>query len=123
MLVRFAEKMDRFGRELSVNKQTDQSGYLLVSQDFDTLTGRQNLWLSVSMLRQWAARIPQLELAPQDELDSAREANSQLTAALAQEKARADEAEGKLARITGLSKDGYKVTRLQGRPPRQKVSG
>lgn len=124
----FVSKMDRFGREVTVNKQTDQEGYLLLAHDFDTLNGRQNLYISVSMLRQLAGRNPQLGLSPTDELESARDANAQLAHALAQEKARADEAEGKLDRVNGMAKAGYKVVRQQGRPPqktngKEKVSG
>ena len=121
--MRYVAKMDRFGREISVNKLTDEEGYLHVAQDFDTLTGRQNLYLSLSVLLQEVARgnVPGLALA--ERVDELEDGTVDLQDQLERAVARANEAEAKLGRIQGLSKDGFRVTRQQGRPPKQKVAG
>lgn len=116
-------EMSRFGLELSQEKLHDDLGYVNLLREIDTPTGIRPAYLSVSMLRQWAARIPQIGLVSADDARRLQLELDALRAELDQVKAERDELRARQERINGIAKDGFKIVRQQGRPSKGKVAG
>lgn len=118
-------KMSRYGLEVAQGKQADDLGFVNMLTELDTPTGVRPAYLSVSILRQWAARIPQLGLVDASKVQEVYVERDRLRAELDQVLARAAEAEGKIKSY----EDGFKQVigrtppKRQGRPPKEKVVG
>lgn len=117
----FVSKPDRFSSDLIIpGRVSDERGFVVPGTVIDGITGPIAVHLSAEGIRLAAQRFPQLGL-----IDSV--AYDDLAAAFAEEheareaaEERAKVLQDRLDRISGLKRDGFQVTRVQGRP-RQKV--
>lgn len=93
----------------------DELGFVDTTTELEGLRGPLRIYLSVTGLRQLAARLPQVGLVPVldyeralAEAEAAREEVARLRADL-------DAAEGQLERINGLARSGFDISRAQRR--------
>lgn len=118
----FARELGRYGYEAILEKLHDDNGYVQLNREIDLPTGVRPLYLSISLLRQLAARIPEIGLVPTEKLYAAQREIDQLRFERDQLLAERDDLAAKHERILGVSKDGFKIQRQQGRPPQKKVA-
>lgn len=115
--MQFVDKPDRFSSDTIVpGRVRDDIGFVRLDQVIEGVTGPIVPYLSATGLRLIASRFPQLGLVDaawakdvedelhslQDEIERVREERDDLAA--------------KLERINGLRKDGFQISRTQGRP-------
>lgn len=85
--------------------------------------GDMRLWMSYAGLQSIVRRFgKELNLATKSEVDLAKQARADSEAQLAQARDLIIELEAKLERINGVTKDGFKIVRQQGRPAAKKVA-
>jgi hypothetical protein len=120
--VQFVHKPDRFSQDAIIpGRVTDARGFVSTGVVIEGLQGPVPIYLSAEGIRLAASRYTQLGLVDSDvhkavalELEDAQAAVERLTAENA-------ELTAKLDRISGLKRDGFQVSRIQGRP-RKEVS-
>ena len=95
----------------------DENGGVLLDTVLDGRMGDIRLWISYAGLHSIARQVPQLDLVEANDLSRAHDALASTQQQLDQVTAERDELQRKLDRIQGLAKDGFKVTRHQGRMP------
>jgi outer membrane protein TolC len=117
--MRFAEQLSRYGIEVVMDKLHDDNGYINLLREVETVQGSRPAYLSISLLRQAAARIPQVGLSPTTDLELAREHVENAEAMIAQLQDELARLEAKLDNINGLVKHDFKIVRQQGRPPKK----
>lgn len=100
----------------------DENGGVQLDGVYDGLRGDMRLWISYAGLQRIVDQFgDRLNLAKREALREAEVEAAGLRAELAMQTERAEAAEAKLERINGVAKDGFKVSRQQGRPPQKKV--
>jgi hypothetical protein len=118
--VPFVSKPDRFSSDVIMpGRVSDPHGFVTEHRELDGLNGPIKVYFSVTGLRQIAERYPQVGLVSSDLLDKADAKLEQLAAEVAKLHARVEELEAREARIAGLSRDGFKVQKVMGRPPKE----
>jgi hypothetical protein len=114
----FVAKPDRFSSDAIIPGRVDDPlGWVTEHTTLEGINGPITLYFSVTGLRQLAEKYPQIGLVSAEELETLTKELACVALSLEQAEARADEAEAKLERISGLQRDGFKVARVQGRPP------
>lgn len=95
----------------------DVNGGVQLDGVYDGVRGDMRLWISYAGLQRIVEQLgPRLNLAKREDLEDAQANLENVARALDAERKRADAAEAKLERINGVSKDGFKIVRQQGRP-------
>lgn len=118
----FVTKPDRFGSDAIIQgRVADPHGFVTNHDAVDGLHGPITLYFSVTGLRQLAAKHPQVGLVLREEADAASAHANALQAEVDQLRARVAELEAREERIAGLSRDGFKVQRVMGRPTKEKA--
>lgn len=113
----FVAKPDRFSQDIIVpGRVTDPHGFVTEHREIDGLNGPIKVYFSVTGLRRLAERYPQVGLVPADRLKDVEDELHRLQDELEQTRDRALELEARTERIAGLSKDGFKVQKVMGRP-------
>lgn len=98
----------------------DPNGGVLLDTTLDGAHGDIRLWLSYAGLQKIVDQFGgSLNLAHKDSLDLAYKKIADLEFMLAESNAALEAAEGKLERINGVSRDGFKIVRQQGRPAKK----
>lgn len=110
----FVREMGRFGLEIFQEKLHDDNGYINILREIDTPSGLRPAYLSVSLIRQAAARIPELRLVDAGALELAKERIETLEAMLADATTELEEAEAQLARVNGVVRSGFKIVKATG---------
>lgn len=118
----FVSKPGRFDTDSIIPGRTsDPDGFVTENHEYETPWGPRVHHFSVAGLRQIADRYPQVGLVRAEaEQDAVRVAIRYKEEAEAL-RAERDELQAKLDRISGLTVDGFKVTKVQGRPAKQRV--
>lgn len=115
--MQFVDKPDRFSSDIIVaGRVRDDIGFVRLDGIIEGLTGPIVPFLSATGLRLIAKRFPQLGLVDAADAASVQLAYDQLRAELARVAAERDDLAAKLERINGLRKDGFQISRTQGRP-------
>lgn len=120
----FVDKPDRWSSDAIIPGRTvDPDGWVTEHTVIEGLHGPITLYFSVGGLRLLADRYPQVGLVSKAELTSRDHALAEALTAVQQLKLERDELKAKLERISGLQRDGFKVARVQGRPPTKTKAG
>lgn len=119
----FVSKPDRFSSDAIVpGRVTDPNGFITENTVIEGIHGPIILYFSVSGLRQLADRYKQIGLVPRKALELVKEEFDELEEEYNEAIRERDEAKAKLDRISGLQRDGFRVARVQGRPPKKEVA-
>lgn len=119
----FAAKPDRWSQDMIIaGRVSDPLGFVTENREIEGLNGPLKVWFSVTGLRQLAAKHRQVGLVPVGELDAMKSTNATLWARLAQAEAEVEELRQAAERISGLSKDGFQVTRRHGPTPKKETA-
>lgn len=117
----FVSKPDRFSSDAIIpGRVSDPQGFVTEHTVIEGINGPVVLYFSVGGLQLLAERYPQIGLAPAAELDAKDEALTSALSEVMRLRLERDNLQGKLDRISGLQRDGFKVARVQGRPPIKK---
>lgn len=116
----FVSKPGRFDSDSIIpGRVSDDDGFVTENVEYDTPTGPRVHYFSVAGLRQLAGRYPQIGLVPRQLLTDAEQALDEALDALNTVAQERDEAVARLERINGLQRDGFKISRIQGRPAKK----
>lgn len=115
--MQFVDKPDRFSSDMIVpGRVRDDIGFVRLDSVVDGVTGPIVPYLSTTGLRLIASRFPQLGLVDADRARDAESALAALQEIHEKVTAERDELQAKLDRINGLRRDGFQISRVQGRP-------
>lgn len=118
--MQFVDKPDRFSSDVIVpGRVRDDIGFVRLDQVIDGVTGPIVPYLSATGLRLIADRYPQLGLVDAAEHDALQVEHESLKLDADELRAERDDLRAKLDRINGLRRDGFQISRTQGRPPRK----
>lgn len=118
--MQFVSKPDRFSSDIIIpGKIRDDSGFVRINTTLEGVTGPIVPYLSITGLRLIAQRVPEVGLVPRADLDSLQLAYDQLSELLDSAVEARDALQAKLDRINGLRKDGFQISRIQGRPRKE----
>jgi hypothetical protein len=117
--VRHTSKPGRFGSGdlIYPGRFADPLGFVHIDGTLETRNGTEDKYLSVTGLRRIAEVVPEVRLTDVGALEIAEERLALAEAELERANALAADLKGKLDRINGTAKDGFKVVRQMGRPP------
>lgn len=119
--MQFVTKPDRFSQDAIIpGRLSDPRGFVDTGNVLDGIRGPLPIYLSAEGIRLAAQRYPQLELVDASAHQAVVQALAQAEAERDEVTQQRDEALARLERISGLKRDGFQVTRVQGRP-KQKV--
>lgn len=120
--MRYAANLDRWSQCLLIpGRYHDDDGWVIGDGIIEGMQGDIQRAVSIKAIREAAARIPQVGLRPVEDVEALTADGLRLQAELDRANARVAELEAKFERIQGLSKDGFKVQRQQGRPPQREA--
>lgn len=112
------DRIDRFASDLIIPGRTsDPKGFIDLLSSVDGLRGPVAKVLSVTGLRDLAAKHPQIGLVTAETLEKAEAYSRELEDALLDANARVAELEEQAGKIAGLVKYGFVVKKVMGRPP------
>jgi hypothetical protein len=115
--VPFVSKPDRFSSDIIIpGRVSDPDGFVTEHREIDGIAGPIKIFFSVTGLRQLAEKYPQVGLTSVERLNEAYDRANSLEAERDELRARVEELEAREERIAGLSRDGFKVQKVMGRP-------
>lgn len=125
--MRFADRPTRFDEpgECAIipGRVHDENGGVLLDGVYDGARGDMRLWLSYAGLQKIVSQFgDRLNLSTRGDLDEALSLVRGLQGDLDRARAERDDALAKLDRISGLRRDGFQVSRIQGRPKTKATS-
>lgn len=100
-------------------RRNDDRGFIDAGMTLDGIRGDLNVYISAEGVRQAAQRFPQLGLVDDERLRVAEAERDELASEVDRLTHVVADFEAKFERINGLQKDGFKVVRQQGRPPKK----
>lgn len=116
----FTSKPDRFSSDLILaGRVSDEGGFIDLQNPLDMPSGFKQALLSITGLRQLAAKHPQIGLVPAEHLAAAEDRLAELEAEISRLQEVVTTHEEREARITGLAADGFTVTRRTGPLPKK----
>lgn len=120
-MARFTEKPDRFSKDLILGKRLDPNGFINLNGTIPGIRGEVRKYLSISALRQLAARHREIGLSPTVDLDEAKRTIMRLENQLRNANERAAELELRVETyVTGFKQMLHREPpKRQGRPPKK----
>jgi hypothetical protein len=115
--VPFVSKPDRFSSDIIIpGRVSDPDGFVTEHREIDGIAGPIKIFFSVTGLRQLAQKYPQVGLVPAERLGDLEDELHRLQDEVDRLQHRNEELEAREERIAGLSRDGFKVQKVMGRP-------
>lgn len=114
----FVSKPDRFSSDVIIPGRTsDPDGFVTLHRELEGAQGPIKVYFSVAGLRQIAAAHPQVGLVSAGHAKDVEDELYRLQDELDRAQTRIAELEGRQERIAGFARDGFRVQKVQGRPP------
>lgn len=123
----FADRPNRFDEPGSCivipGRVADENGGVMLDGVYDGARGDLRLWLSYAGLHKIVTQFGRkLNVATYEQFEEAADRAVRFEAEAQQLRAERDELQAKLDRISGLRKDGFQISRVQGRPKTKATS-